>query len=240
MNLKFTLLFAWYYGFNTILRGPSYLIAALSTPMTLLFLVYVLSHGTLLAFAVVGGFVSLISTISLSSASDAAFLRIQLRFQDLFVPTRTGPTEYMIGLTLSYLVFSIPGIAIYAIFGYFLHIMTAIRSLEMAGLLIVLVVSTASVSFIISGLIKHIRNVWGIAAILSIVMTILPPTFYPYVYLPKWALYILSVSPSTPAAVIAQWIFGLSPALPIMIPVLVVESLVFFSIARFMTRWREN
>lgn len=240
LNLRFTLLFAWYYGFNTILRGPSYLIAALSTPLTLLFLVYVLSHGTLMAFAVVGGFVSLISTISLSSASDAAFLRIQLRFQDLFVPTRIGPTEYMIGLTLSYLVFSIPGIAIYSMMGYFLHLLTPIRSLELAALLLVLVISTASISFIISGLIKHIRNVWGIAAILSIVMTVLPPTFYPYVYLPRWALYSLSLSPSTPTAVIAQWIFGLSPEFPDMIIILIVESIAFFTLARFLTRWREN
>ncbi len=239
LNLKFIFLLAWYYGFNTILRGPSYLVASLSTPLTLLFLVYILSHGAFVSYAVVGGFTALISTISLSSAGDAAFLRLQLRFQDLLVATEVGPTDYMLGLTLAYLVFSLPGIAIYAVFGAYLHLFTIINSLELTGLLVILVIATASFSFIISGLIKHVRNVWGIAGILSIVMTVLPPTSYPYTFLPNWGIWALSLSPTTPTAILAQGIFSLSPMYPIMIVILLSETVLFFVLARYLTRWRE-
>ncbi len=240
MNLKFTFLLAWYYGFRTIKRGASYVIASLSSPLTLLFLVYIISKGSLVQFAIIGGFIGLVATVALSSSGDAAFMRLQLRIQDLFVASKVNPSDYMIGLTLSYLIFSIPGIILYIILGSLDHLFTPFNALILALVLIVLVIATSSISFIISGMISHVRNVWGIAGILSIVMTVLPPTFYPYTSLPHTALYFLYLSPATPAAVIAQGAFGLEPVEFFAVYVLLIETVVFFLLARLMTRWREK
>ncbi|MCL5732643.1 MAG: ABC transporter permease, partial [Candidatus Thermoplasmatota archaeon] len=124
LNLKFTFLLAWYYGLRTVGRGPSYIIASLSSPLTLLFIVFIISRGTLVKYAIVGGFIGLVASVALSSAGDAAFMRLQLRMQDLYVASRVNPSDYMLGLTLSYLMFSLPGIVLYSILGYFENVFT--------------------------------------------------------------------------------------------------------------------
>jgi ABC-2 type transport system permease protein len=240
LNLKFTLLLAWYYGIRTIARGPSYIIAALSTPLALLFLVYVLSGGALVKYALVGGFIAIVASVALQSSGDAAFFRLQLRIQDLYVASSVSPSDYMIGLTLSYLMFSLPGIALYGILGVIYHLFSLSAILMLILVLALLVLATSSISFIISSSIKHIRNIWGIAGILSVLMTILPPTYYPYESIKRVFLYILSITPVTPAAVVAQYSFGLSPALPVELYVLIGETIIFFAMARFLTRWREK
>ena len=74
-------------------------------------------------------------------------------------------------------------------------------------------------------------------------------TFYPYTYLNNSSsllIYVLSISPVTPAAVIAQTLFGL-PGIPFnawmlefSFSVLILETVVFFAIAKYLIRWREN
>lgn len=240
MNPKFSLYFAWYYGFRVIGRGPSYVIASIATPLTLLFLVYVLSSGTLVQYAVIGGFVTLVAANGLTSASDAAFMRLQAKIQDLFVATSISSIDYMIGLTLSFLLFTVPGLVLYSVLAVLYHLFTPLRIVIMIGVLIMLTLSTSAISFIIAGSIKHIRNIWGITGILSIIMTILPPTFYPYTFLPKYILYALAISPATPAAIILQGTFGLSPEFYTMIFVLLGETAIYLSLAKYFTRWREK
>ncbi len=240
LNLKFILTMAWYYGVKTIVRGPSYLIASLATPLTLLFLVFVLSHGALVKFAIVGGLIAFVGSVGLSGAGDSAFFRLQLRIQDLYVPSKVSPFDYMAAFTMSYLVFSVPGIVLYIYLGSVYHLFTAYDSLVMVLIMVLLIISTTSISFIISGSIKHLRNIWGITGILTIITSILPPTFYPYSYVPRVFLYIIALSPTTPAAVLAQGAFGLSPQLNIMLYVLIIETAVYAILARILVRWREN
>jgi ABC-2 type transport system permease protein len=231
---------AWYYGVKTIVRGPSYLIASLATPLTLLFLVFVLSHGALIKFAIVGGIIAFVGSVCLSGAGDSAFFRLQLRIQDLYVPSKVAPFDYMAAFTLSYLVFSIPGIILYIYLGYLYHLFTVYDSAMMILIMLLLIISTTSISFIISGSIKHLRNIWGITGILTIITSILPPTFYPYGYVPKVFLYIIALSPTTPAAVLAQGSFGLSPMLYSMLYILILETVVYTVLARILVKWRDN
>ncbi|MCW6158875.1 MAG: ABC transporter permease [Thermoplasmatales archaeon] len=245
MNPKFVLYFAWYYGFYVIKRGPSYLLASLSLPLSLLFMVTIFTHGTLIAFAIAGGPIAIVAANSINGAADAAFFRIQIRIQDLYVATSLTSQDYMFALSMSYLVFSLPGIVLYAILGAYFKVFTLSSALPIIGLLILLTLAISNLSFIIAGLLKHIRNVWGITAILSIIMTVLPPTFYPFYYLPRGVIYILSVSPVTPAAVLFQGILfpkavGMysSVQLPMFI-ILIVETLVLIFLGRRFIRWRE-
>jgi ABC-2 type transport system permease protein len=230
----------WYYGFSTITRGPSYIVASLSLPLTMLFLVYMLSRGALLPYAIIGGFISMISSNALSSAGDAAFLRLELKIQDLFVASKISSTDYMIGIMLSYLVFSFPGLTIYAVLGYIYGIFNPISAIILVLVIICLIVSTTSISFIIAGFLSHIRNVWGITAILSIVLTIIPPIFYPYSYLPKYAIYLLAISPATPASVLMQGIIGLQPLQLSMAAILAFETVFYFILAKRFMHWREK
>ncbi len=239
MNPKFILYFAWYYGFYVVLRGPSYLLASLSLPLTLLFMVTIFTHGTLIAFAIAGGPIAIVAANSINGAADAAFFRIQIRIQDLFVATSITSQDYMFALSLSYLVFSLPGIILYGILGSYLRVFSLNSAPWIIGVLVLLTLTISNLSFIIAGLLKHIRNVWGITAILSIIMTVLPPTFYPYSYLPNWILYVLSISPVTPAAVLLQGIVGLERIQYWMLAILFFETVVLTLLGRKFIRWRE-
>jgi ABC-2 type transport system permease protein len=244
MNIKFIASMTYSYGISAIARGPSYLIASLTLPLSLLFMVSILSGGALIVYAIIGGFIALLAANSLSSAGDAAFWRIQLRMQDLFVTTRITRIDYMLALTLSYFVGSLPGIALYIVIGLIYHIFTFETFIVLGCLMALVTIATSSISFIVAGMVKHVRNIWGIASILSVVMTLLPPTFYPYTELPPAALYALSISPVTPAAILAQNAFGLVPfnitLVYEMVAILLLETIVFFSLARHFTVWREK
>lgn len=240
MNPRFSLYFAWYYGFRVIVRGASYVIASIATPLTLLFLVFILSRGELVQYAVIGGFVTLIASNGLTSASDAAFLRLQAKIQDLFIATSISSVDYMIGLTMSFLLFTTPGIVLYSALAILYHLFNPVRVLILVATLFLLALSTSAISFIIAGAIKHIRNVWGITGILSIIMTVVPPTFYPYTFLPKYVVYALAISPATPAAIILQGSYGLSPELLVMVPILLLETVIYLSLAKYFTKWREK
>ena len=75
---------------------------------------------------------------------------------------------------------------------------------------------------------------------LTIITSILPPTFYPYGYVPKDFLYIIALSPTTPAAVVVQGAFGLSPMMDSMFYILIIETICYTILARILVRWREN
>ncbi|MGC8593829.1 MAG: ABC transporter permease [Nitrososphaeria archaeon] len=240
LNLRFIFAMGLYYGLYTITRGFSYVIASMSLPLTMLFLIGIISRGYLLKYAVIGGFISLISTNALSSAGDASFLRLELKFQDLMVTTRITRIDYMLGLMLSYLFFSLPGIIIYAIIGVVLNLFTAFRALALFLVMLSLLFSETSLAFMIAGMMKHIRNVWGIVSILSIILSVIPPIFYPYTYLPRYVLYVLSISPATPGSVIAQGVFGMQPLNYTMLIVLIAETVIYFVLGMNFIKWRED
>ena len=240
MNLRFIGAFTWYYGINSIPRGISYVVSSLLYPLVFLFLITIFSAGRLIDFAVVGGFLTIIASNAVYGSADAAFQRIQLRIQDLFVATRISSLDYNFGLAFSYLATALPGLVLYVFIGLYLSIFSALPFLAFIGVMLVLLIAVMAISIVITGLIRHVRNLWGVMAIVNVLLTTVPPSFYPYTILPKWALYILMVSPVTPAAMLSQWLFGLSPFAWYALPVLAIEAIVYFAIAMHMSGWREG
>jgi ABC-2 type transport system permease protein len=146
----------------------------------------------------------------------------------------------MFGVMLADFFWSIPSIVLYFILDMIFHILTPyafVMTLIVASLVLL---STASLGFVLTSLVKHQRFVWAITGMLSLVMMIFPPTFYPYTYLPHPILLILTISPTTPAAVLEQGFFGLAPTLWYMLYILIAETVILFLLARYATVWRER
>ncbi len=240
MNLRFIGEFAWSYGIKSIPRGPSYVVASMMYPLVFLFLIVIFSSGKFIAFGVVGGFIAIVAENSLFSSSDAAFQRIELKFQDLLVTTRISHLDYILAMGLSFLAPSLPGIAVYAVIGAIIHIFTLASAALFAAILVLVLLSTLSIAFMIASFAKHTRNIWGITSIMVVLLTMVPPTFYPYTILPKAVLYLFMLSPVTLAAIASQGAFGLTPQLSYAIPLLVAETIIYFAIAMKLTKWREN
>ncbi len=239
MKTNFILAFAWFYGYSNIRRAPIYILAYLSLPLSLLFFIYVISRGELLAYGILGGLLSVIVSNSISLIGDFAFLRLQLRLQDLLVSTQIGPMDYILGLTLGNFIYTLPGIAVYILLGLIFHIFSVLQLLIIIGISLILLISTTSLAITLASLIRHTRHSWGLSTFLSLVLTILPPLYYPYSILPKDVLYLLLISPSTPASMIAQGILNLQNNDPIAIIVFILESIIFISLPRYAMKWRE-
>ena len=105
---------------------------------------------------------------------------------------------------------------------------------------LLLTISSFSLFFLLFSFIKQMRKARAISSMLSIVMSTIVPTFYPYTYLPKSVLLALSIIPSTPAAVLEQGLFNLAPIQWYMLGILVTETIVYFMAAKYLTKWRDT
>jgi|BEDMetMinimDraft_1075159.scaffolds.fasta_scaffold00033_13 ABC-2 type transport system permease protein len=238
---RFIASLAWFYGYSALKRGPVYVLSYMVSPLSLLFLIYVISKGALIQYAVLGGLLATIVGNSLTSIGDFAFLRLEIKLQDLVVATQVNSLDYLLGLTLGNLIFSVPGVATYVALGEVYHMFTLLNSLWTLFSILLIMISSSSLSFLIASLLKHVRYAWGLAGFLSVAFTIIPPLYYPASVLSPSLIYPLMLAPSTPAALILQSQFGLwngSYITPLV--VLVVETLVYSALAIKFSRWRES
>ncbi len=240
MNLKYICMHVWLIGVKPIKTLYMYMISNIAYPLSLLFAVGVLSDGKLLPFALSGGLVALTAANTLVIAGEIAVFRLQNRYQDLIVSTNAGPIDYMIGETIAGISWAIPGIAFYFAMDLVYGILNPYRIVMTLFVSALLIISLASIAFVMASRVKYVRNIWAISGILSILLMTISPTFYPYTYIPKYVLFALSIIPTTPAAVLEQGIFGIAPIAWYMLPILIVECIIYVMIAKWFIRWRED
>ncbi len=240
LNIRYILAHGWFTGLAAIKSSYYYIIANLCLPLSLLFVVGVLSHGELLPYALAGGLVSMMVTNSIQSAGELTQFRLDDRHQDLIIATKTGPLDYMFGEMLGSFEWSIPSILLYLALDMSYHLLTPYNLVMTMAVCILVTVATLSLVFSILSFVKYTRKSWAISMMLSTLLTVIAPTFYPYTYIPKSVLFVLAILPSTPAAVLEQGLFGLEPMSWLMLVILLAETVVYLFIARYVARWREN
>jgi ABC-2 type transport system permease protein len=240
LNTKYIISHAWLMGANGIKVQYPYIISNLFFPLSLLFIVGIFSEGTFLSFALVGGLISIAATNGIGVAGEITSFKLDNGYQDLIVTTRTSAMEYMLGEILANLVWSVPSIILFVILELAYHILTpfALVMSVLAGTLVLL--STSSLAFMLSSFVKYMRNIWAVQSILAVLITVIPPTFYPYTYIPSSLLNVMAILPTTAAAVVVQGAFGLAPMQWPMLFVLMIETVVYFFLAKHFTKWRES
>jgi ABC-2 type transport system permease protein len=227
-------------GARSIKVNWPYMVSNLAFPLSLLFVVGILSQGKLLPFALVGGLLSIIAMNGITAVSYLGSLKFDYIYQDLIMTTKTSKIDYMFAHLLGELVWIIPSVVLYFVLDIIFSILTPYTFLMTLFLGALVSVATYSISFWFSGVVKNNRYTPAIGTVLGLLMITLPPTFYPYTYLPKSALYILTFIPTTPAVILAQGVFGIAPMQWYMLPVLIIETLAYFLIAKYLTKWRED
>ena len=93
--------------------------------------------------------------------------------------------DFLLGEIFGALAWAFPGFIIYLLLDLYMHLLNPISFVLTLFIIGIVLISTSSIAFWISGLTKTSRNVWGLTSLLSIFMTIIPPTFYSYTLLPK-------------------------------------------------------
>lgn len=240
MNLNFIFDFAKFEGWSWVKRSPWTAIGYIATPLALLVLIYILSSGKLIEFAVAGGMIALIATSAIMSMGSIALFKIQLRLQDLLIATKIDKADYMFGFSMSSLMFCVPGMIVYVILGLYFGLFTPLSVIVTLVVLSMLTVAIISIAFFMGSLLRNINGTYTVAGIMGVILTMLPPTYYPYTYLPKALLYLFMLSPVTPAAVLLQGYYGLEPINNYMFIVLAADTVIYFFISRKFTKWRDN
>jgi len=237
-RIDFYLSFIKFYGISSIRRGLIYVLTFIVTPLAELFLIYMISHGAFLGLGVVGGLLTMITSIGLSSISDFTYFRLGTKIQDLLVASEVSPNDYILALMLSNLVYSLPGIIVYLILAVIFHVFNPL----MLIVLLLLLINTSAIGFFIGTLVPHMRYSWGVGSLLSTFLTIIPPVFYPYYFLPKVVFLATLPLPTTLSALIVQDESGLISVSNTLLTfswiLLVIETLIFYYLSVKFSRWR--
>ncbi len=207
-QVKAILTLAWINGILALVRLPLWFFYAITMPLSFLALLAILVPGGVgFKLGIVGGLIWTIFSSSLAVIGDAAYYRLEVKFQHMIVTSPTSPLAYALGIALSEIFFTLPGliifIALLAISGY------GLREILLCVIhLMALWYSTSMISFYISTLFGHMRYTWAIVGILSTLLGVLPPVYYPAVYLGSlwWIAYL---SPPSTCAMILHDVFSI-------------------------------
>jgi len=198
-------------GIIPIRTQPLYLVNLVASPLSFLFFIWIVSRGADLAYGVMGGMVLTMLSVGTGLQSDLTHYRHDLKFQDIVVASPVEAPVYVAGLALSELVYSLPALAVFVfLFVYYGFASVTSSVVLLFALLLVWSFATAF-AFTLSTYFQDVRETWMFSPIFSLVLTVLPPVYYPISYLPAWAQVAARLSPTTYAAELVQGAVGLQP-----------------------------
>lgn len=238
-NWRFVLAFIWFYGYSSIKRGFYYVLSYLALPLSLMFFIYIVSRGHLIQYAILGGIISIITGNALTAIGDTSFFKLELKLQELLIAADVTPIEYLLGIGLGNLLYSLPGLLLYIIFGFVYNVFNLIFLGLIILISIIVMIASTSLAYMTGSRVSHMRNSWGVGSFLSVILTMLPPLYYPYTFLPKYAIIPLMISPATPASILLQ-IFMVKSSLNYeLLLILLFETLIYLFLALKVGKWEE-
>jgi ABC-2 type transport system permease protein len=230
-------------GLIPIRTQPLYLVNLVASPLSFLFFIWIISRGADLAYGITGGMVLTMLSVGTGLQSDLTHYRQDMKFQDVVVASPVEAPIYVAGMALSELVYSLPALGVFVVlFVYYgFASLTSVIVLTFA-LLLVWAFATAF-AFTLATYFQDVRETWMFSPIFSLVLTVLPPVYYPLSYLPSWAQFAARFSPTTYAAELVQGAVGLQ-SLTFDGAVLDWIALVAFTVALFLVaaykaRWKD-
>lgn len=179
---------------------PLYLLNTIASPLAFLFFIDIASRGALSSFAITGGLILTILTTGTGIQADLVHFKQDLKFTDVVVASPVEAPVYVAGMAFSEFVYSIPGLVVFLLLSLGVLDYTVVGSLTLFGALILIWAFATALGFTIATYFADIREAFVFAPLVSLVMTTLPPVYYPITYIPpglRWAAYL---SPTTYAA----------------------------------------
>jgi len=239
-----SLTIAWVNGLVVLKRAPLWVVSYLLMPLALLFFFRIHGNVAMMKMALIGGIIMVATSNGISILGDAAWFRIYVKYQDLLVATPIRPVSYVMGLSLSMFVFASPGLSLFIALASLAGLTTFEFALALAACTIAVWISSSMIGFAISTLFKSLRHVWPMASILSLVLSLLPPIYYPATVLPRGLQWIGALVPTGAAAMILHHVAGLieveATALTTSIASLIAYTATLSLLSSLKVRWREE
>jgi len=208
MGLMSVLVLGYMYGFLWLRRNLLSMVWLFSTPFTILFLFYTVVGEKALPTAFVGSYLMVFVGAGISVIGDIVWIKREIKLQDIFVASPLSPLEYMAGIALAELFFSSPGIVLLLI-PLLLLKPTAYALLTIIAVPSITWIMVSALSFYLSTFVPNARNGWQISSILSLMLTILPPIFYPIEVIPEILRPLAYIIPTTHSALLLKHSVGI-------------------------------
>jgi len=231
-------------GVIPIRSQPLYLVNLLGSPLSFLFFIDVISQGRLVAYGITGGLVLLMLSSGTGLQSDLTHYRHDLKFQDVVVASPVEAPVYVAGMALSELVYSFPGIGVFIFLFIVKGYASPLGAVVVGGVLLLVWCFATALAFTLATYFEDVRETFMFSPMISLLLTVLPPVYYPLSQLPPWAQLVARFSPTTYAANLVQ---GVSiPGHTIALGAAAVDwavlgsvTVALFLLAAFKARWKE-
>lgn len=239
---KQILLIAYMTGILWLRRNPVSLFFSAISPFSLLFVLFIVSNGQYLQFAVSGSLVMALVGYGLALGQDISFYKTEYKIQDVFVASPVSALTYMTGLALSQILFGLPALMVLTFITAYLG--TSISVLPLLILTIFLIWGAMSaIGFFLSSHMLHMRNATQIISFVNVILAVLPPVFYSVERLPLELQYIAYAVPTTHASLMLQYIMGIPTPegwnLELGLAVQVIYLVGFVLLAKTKAVWRD-
>ncbi|PWU79846.1 MAG: hypothetical protein DLM72_15225 [Candidatus Nitrosopolaris wilkensis] len=239
---KQVLLIAYLTGILWLRRNPISMVFSAISPFSLLFVLFVVSNGHYIQFAVAGSLVMALVGYGLALGQDISFYKTEYKIQDVFVASPVSPLTYMTGLALSQLLFGFPALAVLTVLAAFFG--TSLSNIPLLISTIFLIWgSMSAMGFFLSSHMLHMRNATQVISFVNVLLAVLPPVFYSIGRLPLDLQYLAYIVPTTHASLMLQYTMGLptpkewSVALGLLVQVSYLIG--FVMLAKTKAIWRE-
>jgi ABC-2 type transport system permease protein len=230
-------------GIIPIRTQPLYLVNLLASPLSFLFFLTVVSHGALLAYGITGGMILTMLSAGTGLQSDLTHYRHDLKFQDIVVASPVEAPVYVLGMALSELVYSLPGLAVFVVLFVAEGFATPVSVAILGGVLLLVWGFATALAFTLATYFQDVRETFMFSPLISLVLTVLPPVYYPLAYLPRWAQVVARFSPTTYAAGLVQGAVGRAPLSSTGAAfdwgILAAVTVALLLVAAFKARWKE-
>jgi ABC-2 type transport system permease protein len=206
--LKQVFLIAYLTGILWLRRNPISMVFSAISPFSLLFVLFVVSNGHYIQFAVAGSLVMALVGYGLALGQDISFYKTEYKIQDVFVASPVSPLTYMTGLALSQLLFGFPALTVLTVLAAFFG--TSISNIPLLLSTIFLIWgSMSAMGFFLSSHMLHMRNATQVISFVNVILAVLPPVFYSISRLPLNLQYLAYIVPTTHASLMLQYTMGL-------------------------------
>ena len=234
---------SYYMGIVPMIRIPTLLPFVFATPFTILFILFVSGQPTLFAYGLAGAITMTVAQQGLFLGADLTNYKIEHKFQSIVVASPVSAFTYMFSVAMSELVFSVPALVVLlAILAYRTPGSGAIAILGIVAVALLTWIMTSSIGFFLSTYVLNTRTAFLTVTFISIILSILPPVFYPMDILPANVRWLSELVPTTHASVLIQALSGLPVSYEqtlISWAALPAFTIVFLALALLKARWRE-
>jgi ABC-2 type transport system permease protein len=174
----------------------------------LLVFVWVLAPP-ILPIALVGALVYSVFLIGQRVLNEAAYVRIDHKLNELYHASPMSPEAYFLGMSSGMFIAYLPPILVIAVIAVFVYPFGPLAWGVLALSMLAVWAVSSTLGYFISTLFKDMKTIWPYSSLITNLMGIVPPVFYPLGLVPAGWRWLALVLPTSSAAALVNGAAGL-------------------------------